>query len=70
MSELLNSGGQATHCHKHPKIELFQMIFPDGNMTVNKICFTCFNIQERKVLFEKYTRIPNLWPKNLFKHLI
>lgn len=70
MSELLNSGGQATHCHKHPEITLYQMIFPDGTMTVNKICFVCYNTQERKVIFEKHTgKIPNLWPKNLFKYL-
>lgn len=69
MSELLNSGGLATHCRKHPEIKLYQMIFTDGTMTVNKICFVCRNIQERKVIFEKYTgKIPNLWPKNLFKY--
>jgi hypothetical protein len=70
MSELLNIGGQETNCHKHPKVKLYQMIFPDGTMTVYKICFICYNIQERKVIFEKHTgKIPNLWPKDLFKYL-
>jgi len=70
MSDILNFGGLETHCHKHPKIKLSPLTFLDGTMTGNKICLVCCNIQERKVIFEKHTgKIPNLWPKNLFKYL-